>query len=117
MQNQRSVTYAFMIRPYIPYRLRNLPQTDRLYDYTIDYRESKPIEVRGQKTFKLFASWFKLMKRKGRLLYGVVTFDQTGETYIWQEKTVDKYGNKRGGWQLALRSEADRRKPEQLSLF
>ena len=123
MNQNTTVTYSFMVKPYIPYRLRNLLPGDRLYEHSLIWKERKPFEVRGQKTYRLFAHWFTLARNKGFLAYGVVTFDDTGETWIWQEKTVDKYGNKRGGWQLALRCEAERckgcpvKEVEQLTLF
>lgn len=43
----------------------------------------KTHEIKGVKTIKLFKSWFRLMKNKNRLLYGVVRFAD-GETWIWQ---------------------------------
>lgn len=60
-------------------------------------------EVRGKKTVKLFKSWWRLMKNRGRLLYGVVKFAD-GEIWIWQPLSNvrrDKYWH--GGWQLAQR--------------
>ena len=63
-------------------------------------------EVKGSKTLKLFKSWFKLMKNRKRLLYGVVKFAD-GETWIWQPPSDvrhDKYWH--GGWQKALSATA-----------
>lgn len=63
-------------------------------------------EVRGVKTLKLFKSWWRLMKSRKRLLYGVVKFAD-GETWIWQPPSDvrhDKYWN--GGWQKALSATA-----------
>lgn len=51
-------------------------------------------EVTGIKTIKLFRSWFRLMKNKKRLLYGVARFAD-GETFIWQNPNFVF----RGGWQ------------------
>lgn len=63
-------------------------------------------ECKGLKTLKLFKSWFRLMKNKNRLLYGVVTFSD-GEAWIWQSsKTVYN-----AGWKLA------KRPPKQMKLF
>ena len=69
-----------------------------------EYKGRKGIgEVRGRKTLRLFKSWYNLMRSRGRLICGVVTFVDSGETWIWQPKNPfrkDKYC--RGGWQLAL---------------
>ena len=103
MKSNRLVSYSFMIRPYIPYRLRDLLPGDRLYEFTVIWQEGKPIEVRGHKTFRLFAHWFKMMRSKKRILYGVVTFEDTGDVWIWKKKAFDKYGRQHGGWQYVGR--------------
>lgn len=51
-------------------------------------------ESAGVKTLKLFRSWFRLMKNRNRLLYGVARFAD-GETFIWQNPNFVF----RGGWQ------------------
>ena len=58
-------------------------------------------EVKGVKTLKLFKSWFRLMKNKNRLLYGVARFAD-GESWIWQPHS---------NWKLA------KRPPKQMTLF
>ena len=58
------------------------------------------IEVRGEKTLKLFKSWFRLMKNRNKLVVGVIEFTKNNEKWIWQPKNpirTDIYG--RGGWQ------------------
>lgn len=65
-------------------------------------------EVKGVKSLKLFKSWFRLMKNKGRLLYGYVKFFD-GEKWIWQPESDirhDKYW--RGGWQRAMAPRRER---------
>ncbi len=69
-------------------------------------------ETRGTKTLKLFKSWWRLMKNKNHLLYGVLTFED-GEKWIWQPEIVNKYGRRQGGWQLALKSDSERRKAKE----
>lgn len=66
-------------------------------------------EIKGRKTLKLFKSWFRLMRRRGKLLYGYVKFIDSGEAWIWQHPS--RVYN--GGWHKALRSKYD---PVQLSL-
>ena len=59
-------------------------------------------EVKGVKSLKLFKSWFRLRKNKGRLLYGYVKFAD-GEKWIWQPESDirhDKYWH--GGWQRVM---------------
>lgn len=55
-------------------------------------------EVKGVKTLKLFRSWFRLMKSKSRLLYGVVRFAD-GEQWIWHKNCFRK-----NGWRLAKKA-------------
>lgn len=66
-------------------------------------------EVKGFKTLKLFKSWFRLVKNKGRCLYGVVKFVDSGETWIWQDPGRVYHG----GWQKALKC---KNKPRQLTI-
>lgn len=67
-------------------------------------------EVKGEKTLKLFRSWYKLAivaAPKSRYagyaaewVCGVVEFAATGETWIWQPKSTlrrNRFWN--GGWQ------------------
>ena len=51
-------------------------------------------EVVGVKTLKLFKSWFRLMKNRGKALYGVLTFLSTGEVWCWTVPSISK----RSGW-------------------
>ena len=67
-------------------------------------------EIKGRKTLKLFKSWFRLMKNRGRLLYGYVEF-LDGEIWIWQNP--DRVY--RAGWQK-FQSGEDDPTPIQLSL-
>ena len=70
--------------------------------------DKKVIEVKGVKSLKLFKSWFRLQKNKGRLLYGYIKFAD-GEKWIWQpESTIrrDKYWH--GGWQRVSASRHER---------
>lgn len=62
-------------------------------------------ETAGVKTLKLFKSWFRLMKNKNRLLYGVIRFAD-GETFIWQNSK---------DWQRAKPPRTE--KPFQTTLF
>lgn len=79
------VHYSFMVKTY--YR-----------DVQAGYPSEH--EVIGDKTIKLFLSWFRLMLSRNRLLYGFVDFND-GETWIWQPQ--NKYG--RGGWQKCRSSQ------------
>lgn len=101
MKNQ-SVKFHFQIKRYVPVRLRDNFEYGTL---------NEPIDVSGEKSFRLFSHWFRLMKNKNRLLFGVVELED-GKKYIWQPRTINKYGKKIGGWQLAYRPH-----PVQLSLF
>ena len=92
----RTIRYSFMIRPYIPYRLRNLLPGDRLYEHTEVWREQKPREVSGEKSAKLFKSWFRLAKKW--LVSGTVEVVETGEKYTWQPE-FHWFGKTIGGWQ------------------
>lgn len=65
-------------------------------------------EVKGVKTLKLFKSWFRLMKNRNRLLYGVTRFAD-GETWIWQADNPFHHWNRT----TPPRNE----KPRQLKLF
>lgn len=82
----------------------------KTYYRSIQLGAPKEHEVCGVKTLKLFRSWFRLMKNKNRLLYGVIRFAD-GETWIWQ--AADRVYN--SGWKRALRSRNE--KPTQLKLF
>lgn len=81
------VEFSFMKRNYVGY-----------------YHVGEPgiSEVKGVKSLRLFKSWFRLMKNKKRLLYGVVRFVGTGETWLWQPSTGKRFRTERGDWQLAL---------------
>ena len=81
-----TVEFHFMIKRYVPFRLRQDPEQGEF---------NEPINVSGVKSLKLFKSWFKLMKNKKRLLYGVAYLSD-GRRYIWQPEFLN-----RGGWQLA----------------
>lgn len=69
-------------------------------------------EIKGRKTLKLFKSWFRLMLRTGRLLYGCVKFVDSGESWLWQNPNRVY----RGGWKLTVKSKYDPPTPIQLSL-
>lgn len=74
------------------------------------YRE-KPVPVNGKKTLKLFWSWFCLMNNFDhyeryygrRLLFGILKFVDTGETWIWQNpKRVYERPWTHNGWQRVI---------------
>ncbi len=67
-------------------------------------------EIKSVKTLKLFKSWFRLMKNKNRLLYGVARFAD-GETWIWQNPNLVFHG----GWQRTKPPRTE--KPTQTTLF
>lgn len=83
----------------------------RRFEIEFDIVPDHITEVQGRKTLKLFKSWFKLMKNRCKLKTGVVKF-AGGETWIWQPSFTDKYGKKRGGWQLAAKSRYERKQEE-----
>lgn len=58
-------------------------------------------EVRGEKSLRMFKSWFNLMLSKGRLLCGVLEFLDSGDMWIWQPPVETSRGWM-GGWQKAL---------------
>ena len=82
------VEFSFMIRTHRP----------RKFEREFEIEPEPTRELVGEKTLKLFKSWWRLMKNRGKLLYGVVKF-KDGETWIWQPKYLN-----RGGWQLARKS-------------
>ena len=92
----KTIKYSFLIRPYVPYRLRDLPPDDRLYEHTLVWKEQKPFEVEGEKSAKLFRSWFRLAKKW--LVCGVAEIVETGEKFIWQPE-FNWFGKTIGGWQ------------------
>lgn len=73
----------------------------KTYYRDVELGAPKIHEIKGLKTLKLFKSWFRLMKNRNRLLFGVVTFED-GEAWIWQSTY---------GWKLA------KRPPKQMTLF
>lgn len=82
----------------------------KTYYRSVQLGADKTHEAAGVKTLKLFKSWFRLMKNKNRLLYGVIRFAD-GETWIWQ--AADRVYH--SGWQRALRPKNE--KSTQLTLF
>lgn len=90
------VTFHFIVKTY--YR-----------DVAAGY--DKQHEVSERMTLKLFKSWFKLMKSKNRLLYGTLRF-AGGETWIWQPTFLDRSGKKCGGWQIARKSNFEKKQEE-----
>lgn len=92
----KTIRYSFMIRPYIPYCYRNLLPGDMFYDFTEIWKEQKPFEVQGEKSAKLFKSWFRLVKK--RLVCGVAEIVETGEKFVWQPE-IRWFGETTGGWQ------------------
>lgn len=82
----------------------------KTYYRSVALGADKTHEIKGVKTLKLFKSWFRLMKNRNRLLYGVIRFAD-GETFIWQNPNLVF----NGGW---LRTTPPRNeKPRQISLF
>jgi len=72
------------------------------------YRDGEGVrEVKGIKTRKLFLSWFRLMKSRGRLLYGYIKIED-GQIWIWQNPNRVY----RGGWQKVRNLKS----PKQLTL-
>lgn len=67
-------------------------------------------EVKGEKTLKLFRSWFRLAcnwqykytpkNQRRKVLYGYVKFLDNNETWIWQNKELVYHG----GWKLFSRA-------------
>ena len=63
------VKFLFVIKRYIPCRLRDMPH------YYGEYLE--PIKIQGVKTVKLFNSWLRLMENRKLIIRGVY---QIGDT-------------------------------------
>ena len=109
MNRQSMVEFSFMIKNYVPYALRDDPEQGT---------NLEPKKIKGVKSFKRFASWFKLMKNRNRLIVGVVRDIETDEHWIWQKPVIDRFGRKIGGWQKALDGNLrEPQKPVQLTLF
>lgn len=82
----------------------------KTYYRSVQLGTPKEHEVAGVKTLKLFKSWFRLMKNRNRLLFGVIRFAD-GETWIWQNPKLVYHGD----WQRALPPRNE--KPYQLRLL
>lgn len=78
------IKFNFKIKHYVPYRYR-FSEFDR-DEHGIN---GEPVSVSGEKTEKLFKSWFNIMKNKNRLIHGTVEVIETGKKYAW---------NPREGW-------------------
>lgn len=68
--------------------------TCKTYYRSVQLGAAETHEIKNVKTLKLFRSWFRLMKNRNRLLFGVIRFAD-GETWIWQNPNLVF----RGGWQ------------------